>query len=489
MPPSDDLPPTQPQRPDRGAVSRPADPVSLDPPATAAEEIAAEVRAEESGLPPHENRTLEIARVLALAGVFIGVASLIGAVYSLKLAHLYRSNLHVSASFASSLAIITALGSYLQPFMGAWSDLRPLFGYRRKSYYALAILVESLSFVVLAEVPHPGLWLVVAMVTLIGTCASMMGVVVNAAMVAIGNLTGTFGMIQAVFTFVPVVLAMVLVPPIQAYTVMHWSLHACMLAASGLVYFRLICLPLIDEQRMQRVEGSTPAAVKERERRRAEDRRKSAALQRAIRTPGLWVLTVFIFYLILTPGTNSAAYYYYRGALNLSDAFVARLGYWGNGGALLALAVFFYYSRRMPIWSMVWGAWIIDVVGYPIAMAIHSAHSAEWMAFSGGVTGILYGVFLNTLAARACPPGIEGTIYGLVLAAEAIAGVLSNKFGAWLYDYFGPGNPHHHYTVAHGWMVANQIGLLFTLCAIIFIPFLPRWTRSSAPIGSMPEET
>ncbi|HLV80702.1 MAG TPA: hypothetical protein VKT32_10485, partial [Chthonomonadaceae bacterium] len=85
--------------------------------------------------------------------------------------------------------------------------------------------------------------------------------------------------------------------------------------------------------------------------------------------------------------------------------------------------------------------------------------------------------------------GIEGTVYGLVLAAISLGGTLSEKIGGTLYDYFGPMNHVHHYSITHGWVWAVWIGLIFTLIAVVFIPFLPAWTKSNEPLhGSVEPE-
>ena len=54
---------------------------------------------------------------------------------------------------------------------------------------------------------------------------------------------------------------------------------------------------------------------------------------------------------------------------------------------------------------------------------------------------------------------IEGAVYGLVMAAIALGSGLTNQFGSWLYDFFGPTNQAHHYSVVHGWDWSLYIGL------------------------------
>lgn len=98
-------------------------------------------------------------------------------------------------------------------------------------------------------------------------------------------------------------------------------------------------------------------------------------------------------------------------------------------------------------------------------------------------------ICIYACSARICPVGAEGTIYGLVLTAMFSTYLFSEKFGSALYDYFGPNNKAAHYSIAHGWYCTLWFGLGFTMLAVLFIPFLPAWTRSKEPLRAMSATT
>ena len=75
------------------------------------------------------------------------------------------------------------------------------------------------------------------------------------------------------------------------------------------------------------------------------------------------------------------------------------------------------------------GAWAIDCSGYLLNFGLHDALSAKVLTFVGAFFGIIYTLSLFTLAARACPPHVEGTIYGLFISAVGLAGTLGEKVG------------------------------------------------------------
>ena len=114
-------------------------------------------------------------------------------------------------------------------------------------------------------------------------------------------------------------------------------------------------------------------------------------------------------------------------------------------------------------------------------MLLHDAPSAKFVAFGLALIGTLYNLCLFTLAARACPPGIEGMVYGLMMAAIAFASAWADKFGGWLYDFFGP---EHGHTITYGWQSAVWVGFVFTVAGGIFIPFLPAWAKSRQPLSA-----
>lgn len=109
-------------------------------------------------------------------------------------------------------------------------------------------------------------------------------------------------------------------------------------------------------------------------------------------------------------------------------------------------------------------------------MTMHDALSVRLAQFMWSFMAIFLAVCLNTLAARACPPKIEGTVYGLMQAAMALSLVLCDKFGSTLYDYFGPAN---HHSITHGWFCALWFGFGFTLLAVFFVPWLPAWAKEN----------
>ena len=441
---------------------------------------------------PARSRTRQIFDVAILVVVTIIMSTLINAFSGEKLLFLEKEQLHLSPGQIGTLNILTALPAYLQPFMGAWSDLFPLFGYRRRSYYVIAALIEALGFLGLAVLHQYHYAVIAALIVVFGTGSVLLWVMVNAVMVVIGNQTGTFARLQSLRLFIPYILIFTYLAHLGGYVTQHWSYYSCFMVATFLSLLRAPFALLIYEKRVTSTRHAQETEAEHRARlaaKQAERARTAEALRKAAASPGLWAMVGFVFYLIITPGVYTAQIYYETDVLHFSKQFIGELGRYTSLGAMLGILLFGAASKKLPVRAMVWGAWIIDCISYPILMYLHDPTSAMIVQFSGALIGIIYTLCLWTLAARACTPGIEGTVYGLVLAEISLGSTLSEKIGGTLYDYFGPMNPTHHYSITHGWIWAVWIGLFFTLIAVVFIPFLPAWAKSNEPLhGSVEPE-
>ena len=424
-------------------------------------------------------------RIAAFLTLSVILGAFGGAVTGEKTTFLYKEVMHLTPGDIGTLGILINIPAYLQPFLGAGSDLFPLFGSHRRSYYLVSILVRAGAYWGLACLSQYHYATVVCLMLVFASGGVLSSVIINAVMVAVGNRTRRLGQLQSLIVFVPAVLSLLYTARLSGYVTQNWSYHHAFGLAAVLMLLHLPLVLLIDEKPAapagEQQEGDRPA--ERREARREERARSAAALRDATRSPGLWAIIGFVFYLILTPGINNAQIYYMTDVLHFSKQLIGSLGAYSSAGSIVAMGLFAASSRRLPVRSLVWCAWGMDCIGYPIWVLLHSPDSAKVIYFLTACTGVWYSLCLSTLAARACPPGVEGTVYGLIMSAIAVAGVLSDKIGGNMYDYFGPLNTAHHWTITHGWDYSLWVGLAFTLVGFVFIPFLPAWAKSREPLG------
>ncbi len=430
------------------------------------------------------NHKADLYRIVALA---VGVATLgafLLAFTAEKLVFLYKEQLHLTPGGVGTLGIIVGIPSYLQPLMGAFSDLNPLAGYHRRSYFVLGGVLGAVGFLLLARLPHYS-YAAVAALVLIGSAGSILVMVMlNAVLVVVGNATGTFGQLQTLLYLVTFGWALLYTSDLRGRVTQLWSYERAFEAAAATLLAMTFLVFLIPETRRtgrEQTKTDPEEIIRRKAARQAERVQTMATLRSAAKSPGLWVLVAFIFYLIVTPGTVTAQVYYETDALHLSKQFIGSLNKWTSAGVLAALFLYGTTTRWLSARTLVWGAWLMDCAAYLLLLNIHSAQTAQIISLVSALTGTIYGLCLYTLAGRACPIGAEGVVYGLVLSAIALGGTLGDKLGGNLYDMFGPAN---HYSVVHGWNTMLWFGFGFTVIAAGFIPFLPAWARSGERLSA-----
>ena len=431
--------------------------------------LALRIRIPTPTLPASRDALWRTALLITSAAALGGV---LAAVTANKQLFLYKDTLHLSASGVGTLLLLINLPAYLQPFMGGLSDLYPLGGWHRRSYFALAAVVQAGGYWGLMTLHSYHYAALACLLIVAGAGGALAGVLINAAMVSVGNRTGTFGLLQTLFQFTPLVLSLAYTARLDGEVTQSWSYHHTFLVAALL---SLAFLPLTFLIEDRRVTGGRRRTAEQVEAKRAERARTASALRAAAATPGIWVMTAFLFYLYVTPLLLTASVFYETDVLRLSKGFIGRLDSWSSAGSIVGLVAFGAFSRRLPIRAVVWGAIGADAAIYLIAMTMHDAPSVRLAQFGWSFLAIFLAVCLNTLAARTCPPQIEGTVYGLMQAALSLSLVLCDKFGSALYDWFGP---KHGHSITHGWFCALWFGFGFTLLAVFFVPFLPAWAKS-----------
>lgn len=422
-------------------------------------------------------------RVALLIGLSVVLNSLIIATTNLKGSYLYKNVLHLTASQLATIAIFTAIPAYLRPFMGAGSDIFPLFGFHRRSYYLLAWIIYAAGNASLGLLRVYHLPAVIACALITGAGGNLLFVIMDAVMVTIGNLTGTVGRLQTVQQGIPLVLGLTIAGPLSGYVTTHWNYQECFLAGAVVALIGVPLTLLIDEKPITASEGFRETD-EERSTRQAKQREDHArtigALKQAASSGHLWAIVGYVFYLIITPGTNTALFYYQNDALHFTAKFIANMAIPGSAGSAGAILLFAAVSRRVSVRTVVWTAYLMDCSIYVLNSLYRNHTSAIVITVVSAFLGTIYTLALLTLAARATPRGVEGTVYGLVMAAISLAGTLGEKIGATIFTDFGP----PHYSVIHGWYVLQGVGFAFTVIAAIFIPFLPAWARSKEPLGS-----
>ncbi|BDI32441.1 hypothetical protein CCAX7_44920 [Capsulimonas corticalis] len=428
--------------------------------------------------PAPDLRASVLKTALLVAGT-VAVDTFVNALSVEKLNFLYKDQMALTAGGVATLGIFTNIPAYLRPAIGFLSDIVPFAGYHRRSYFFAAALVEAAALFALSLLR--GYSYAALVLLLIGQTAGivLMFVIMEAVLVRTGNATGQTGRLQTIQQFVRSALVVAVAAHLSGYVTQHWSYGACFLAASLMA---LLALPLtwfIDEKKSSYAADAERTPSERMREKWRESAQSFAVLKTAFRSDGLWAVVAFIFYLILTPGTGSAQFFYQVDYLRFTPQFLGDLNGWGAAGSVVGFLTYAAIAPRLPARMLVFGLVLLDCLGYVPLLWMRDTTSAIAITFGGSVLGGWYLLALLGLGARACPPKIEATVYGMVYAAQFLGSTLGGKLGGSIYDAFG--GAQHHYRA--GWEAVCWAGALFSLLGALFIPFLPKWARSARPMG------
>jgi MFS family permease len=381
----------------------------------------------------------EMLHVILLIFGYIVLNTLQGIFTGEKITFLLKDELHLSASTVTSINLLIYLPTYVQPFMGACTELYPLFGSRRRSYFILASLTISAAWLLLAFQTHYNVVSAICCLLIAVTGFTLRGVLINAITVAMGNKLGNYKGVQTVLQLLPLVLMATFAGRLGGIVTEHWSYRAAFSAAAGVSLCYLFLLPLLKEPDAV---SATPAASAE------ELPNPRLALRQALKDRRLWAVTAFVAYFGLVPSPDTARPYYLTDALHLSKLFIGELSGWGALGAILGVLVVQVAPRRLGVRSLAAIASSATILAMVPLMLIHDALSAKIGILVFNILASLGAFAYSWMWARACPKGLEAVIFGTLASTQALFYFICDWLGTHMYDWFGPATGH---SAAYGW--------------------------------------
>ncbi|MCW3094519.1 MAG: major facilitator superfamily 1 [Chthonomonadaceae bacterium] len=425
----------------------------------------------------------DVLRLGCLVAVSVLLRTLINALVGEKTVFLYKETLHLSASHITVLHLVLGLPTYIQPFLGAWTEIIPWLGYHRRPYYFCGVLAAALSYLALAALHAYHYGTILLLMLAVGSGWVLSAVVYNAAFVAIGNRTGLLPRLQSLALTLPLLLSTFYSSHLGGFVAEHWTYSLTYSAAGALTLLMLPLVFLMDDRRVPH-SVSARLSTEAMAARTARRTQSMAVLRKALKSRGLWIFTAYLAYLSLTPDPVTARLFYETDSLHFSKQFIGDLGRYQSVGTLLGLGVIALLARFTTLRVATLWTWLGNCIIYLCYFGIRDHASAKLAFLIMGLNFGFLGVLEAALVARACPRGAEATVFGLIASVKAFFYLLCDYFGTKMYDLFGPLNTAHHYTIAHGWNTSVAVGLACAVVQGAFLPFLPAWTRSRTSLAT-----
>jgi MFS family permease len=411
----------------------------------------------------HRAATRRLMMFFALVYLVEGTGQISGLIaqpltYYLKQVHSW------SASDVTAFLAIFDFPWIIKPIYGVFSDLLPVFGYRRKSYLIGANVVAAAAYLWCTQLTAPSQLVWALQLTAYGMAIS--STVCGAVLVENGQRLKESGRFvnQQWLWFNAAAMA----SAIAGGQLVQWlpptsALHAAaaIVAAAPLAVL-LGTLVLIPEEKA-RIDG--PAL-----------RETIGGLVAALKKRELWIVGLFLFLYYFSPGLATPLYYTMTDSLKFAQGYIGILGSiaaagWIVGALLYPRLFEGMSSKRLLNLSIALGT--VTTAAY---LLLFNEATAAILSFCSGFSAMLATVATVTLAADYSPHRSEGFSFAVMMSLMNLATASGDIIGSFLFDHLF----HHNLTPL------ILVSAAFTAFAVVLVPLLRLGDkRQGEPVGAV----
>jgi MFS family permease len=319
-----------------------------------------------------------------------------------------------------SMAVVPWL---LKPVYGLLSDFVPVFGYRRRSYFIGGAALACLAAVAVVVVGGSGYWSLAIFFTMMGFGLAFTDVVTDAVMVENGrklNLTGAFQSVQ----WAAIYSASILVGLIGGHLAESRNVRTTFAIAA--IFPAVTCLVATAFVHDKRATLDAVAL-----------RSTWQAVVVASRSRTVWLIATFIFLFNFSPSFGPAFTYYQTDVLKFSQRFIGVLAAVQAVGFVIGAFIYAPLSKKVPLSRLIVIAVAVTSVSALGYLLYRGPRSALVIDFTFGIMAMMTQLVLLDLAAKSCPPHVEGTFFALLMSVYNAGQQGSQVVGGYLYDWVG----------------------------------------------------
>ncbi len=411
---------------------------------------------------------LAILMVYAVQGI-LGLAKL-------AVSFFLKDQLGLAPAEVAALMGVAALPWVIKPIFGFVSDGLPIFGYRRRSYLILSGLLGSAAWISLATVVHTPLAATCAIATT-SLSVAFSDVLVDSLIVerARNESISNSGSLQSL-CWAAAALGGLLTAYASGLLLSNFSPQTVFavtaifpLLVSGVAF-------LIDEQPIVG-KASTGLAAQQ----------QVSQVWQALKQKSIWLPLLFLFLWQCTPTGDSSFFYFATNELGFTPEFLGRIRLVSSLAALIGAWIFHRYLKAVPFRTIFgWATVISSLFGLTTLLLVTHTNRTlgiddHWFSLGDSliltVMGQITFMPVLVLAARLCPPGIEATLFAILMSVFNLAGLVSQEGGALLTHFLGITENNF-----------DQLWLLVTITnlgGMLPLIFL-KWLPDSDPQATMP---
>ena len=375
-----------------------------------------------------------------------------------------KSDLGLDPAEAAAISGITMLPWIIKPIYGFLTDSIPIFGYRRRSYLIVSGLLGSLSWLAMGSIVHSAFGATI--VTLLGSLSIAIADVVADSIVVekVGNqkilndtVDGGSGLVRGRKDGVSMTKSESTLNDLQS---LCWG--AASLGGVLTAYLSGSLLNVMTPQRVFEITAVFPLVVSTAAILIEEDKTKSidswgalfdklkaqlSDIRATFSNPGIYLPVLFIFLWRSTPDPGTALFYFSTNELGFKPEFLGRVNLASSLASLLGVLGFRTVLKDVSAKDIIFWTTIVSVpLGLTqVLLATHYNRELgipdELFALTDSAVLAALGqvAFMPTLvlAASLCPPGVEGTLFALLMSIYNASNSVSSELSAYLTSTLG----------------------------------------------------
>ena len=339
-----------------------------------------------------------------------------------------KDDIGLSPAEVAALMGIAALPWTIKPVFGFLSDGLPIFRYRRRPYLILSGILGAIAWTSMAIIVNSAFAATVA-ILLSSVSVAISDVIVDSLVVerARAEDQGDAGTLQslawgsaAVGGLITAYLGGLLLEHTSNQVV--FGITATFPLIVSAVAWLISEDPVTESANLQVVVDQVK-------------RLKGAVSQKAI-----WMPTLFLFLWQATPTADSAFFFFSTNELGFEPEFLGRVRLVTNFASLVGIWVFQRFLKEVSFRNIFgWLTVLSAVLGMTsLLLVTHTNRSLgisdQWFALGDSLVlaaaGQIAFMPVLVLSARLCPPGVEATLFALLMSVVNLAGLVSHELGA-----------------------------------------------------------
>ncbi|WP_404787574.1 folate/biopterin family MFS transporter [Altericista sp. CCNU0014] len=348
-----------------------------------------------------------------------------------------KDDLGLTPAEVAAMMGVVSLPWVIKPIFGFLSDSLPIFGYRRRSYLLISSLLGCGAWVAMGTVVHSAIAAMVT-ITLCSLAIAVSDVIVDSIVVERirdeSQSQADAGSLQSL-CWATTALGGLVTAYLSGFLLEHLSIRNIFLITASFPLLVLITASLIQDAKVAMPQNFGAA---------------KSQLQKigvAIGQKTIWLPVLFVFLWQATPSSDSAFFFFSTNDLGFGPEFLGRVRLVTSVASLLGVWAFQRFLKAVPLRQIfLWSTLISAGLGMTSLILVTHANRAlgiddRWFSLGDSliltVMGQIAFMPVLILAAQLCPPGVEATMFAILMSICNLAGIVSHESGALLTHWLG----------------------------------------------------